>query len=616
LLFDASPLLPSAVFAAPGRELLIGADAAGAAVANPAGLEPNPKRRIDDRTVWLGEQEFTVVELIAAVLGAATSEASRVAGAPVKAAVLTHPAAWGQVRCAALTDAALRAGLSEVDLTAEPVAAAAYYATVLGREVPAGRCLLVYDLGAGTFDVSLVQRQAAGFEVIACAGLPDVGGLDLDAALVQHLGGLTAGAEAAWGRLTWPRDPADVRARHALWQGVRAAKERLSRRPHTEVHLPLVDTDVHVTREEFEKVAKPYLDRTVNLAVDTLRTAGVSRAQIAGVFLVGGSSRVPLAATMLHRALGIEPTVADQPELVVAYGSLCVPAAQLTTPAGPATATAAVPRTPEGSSSAAAATDAADNDVRPARPIGISRQRRRRASVTAAAAVIVGLLVTSAVLLLPHIADKPGAGSGATGTATPGAHQGSIGSQSPAGPALTASPTPTGGPPPAGGPPAAGRPPAVGGPGSGGTNPRPTPSESTHVPAGLPTGPVDPKDAVLINVDNGTVLTLTKSGGESTVATSPWQNQTGQRWTLLKTATTNKYYIQPKNDDTQAATPDFNGPIKLVPLANAATWTYHPDTRLLEYSGGWCLHSQGPELRATIAICSARDSHTRWRLVS
>jgi molecular chaperone DnaK (HSP70) len=322
LLFDSSPLLPSAVFAAPGGDLLTGADAERAAIAQPAGLEANPKRRIDDGTVWLGEQERRVVDLIAAVLLRVAGEARRVAGEPPRAVVLTHPASWGRTRLGVLAQAAAEAGLGEVGLVPEPVAAAVYFATVLGRRIPDDRCLVVYDLGAGTFDISVVRPSLAGFEVVATAGLDDVGGLDLDAAVVGHARGLTASAGEAWGRLDWPQTPADRQARHSLWRGARAAKEQLSRHAATDLHVPLLDTEVHLTREEFEKIARPHLDRTAALTLTVLRDAGIPREQIGGVFLVGGSSRIPLAATLLHRTLGIPPAALDHPELVVAEGSL------------------------------------------------------------------------------------------------------------------------------------------------------------------------------------------------------------------------------------------------------------------------------------------------------
>jgi hypothetical protein len=219
-----------------------------------------------------------------------------------------------------LADAAGRAGLPEVGFVAEPVAAAAYFASVLGRRIPQGHCLVVYDLGAGTFDISVIRPYTERFEVVAAAGLDDVGGLDLDAAVVGHARGLTAGV--AWARLDWPQTPADRQARYSPWRNARAGKEQLSRHTATDLHIPLVDTEVHLTREEFEKAARPYLDRTASLTLTVLHEAGIPREKIGGVFLVGGSSRIPLAATVLHRTVGIAPTALDHPELVVAEGSM------------------------------------------------------------------------------------------------------------------------------------------------------------------------------------------------------------------------------------------------------------------------------------------------------
>jgi molecular chaperone DnaK (HSP70) len=96
----------------------------------------------------------------------------------------------------------------------------------------------------------------------------------------------------------------------------------LSRHPSGDLQVPLVDQRVRLTREEFEKAARVQLDRTSALTLTVLQDAAVPPERIAGVFLVGGSSRIPLAATLLHRTLRIAPTVIDQPELVVAEGAL------------------------------------------------------------------------------------------------------------------------------------------------------------------------------------------------------------------------------------------------------------------------------------------------------
>lgn len=182
LLFDGSPLLASAVLADPDGVLLTGADAVRVAVGHPAGLEANPKQRIDDGVVWLADREIPVTDAIAAVLRRVADEATRVAGGPVRDMILTHPAAWGAARTGVLTAAAAQVGWERALLVAEPVAAATYFAAVLAGRVRTGRYLVIYDLGAGTFDVTVVRRSMATFEVVATDGLDDVGGPHPDTA--------------------------------------------------------------------------------------------------------------------------------------------------------------------------------------------------------------------------------------------------------------------------------------------------------------------------------------------------------------------------------------------------------------------------------------------------
>ncbi|MEU0553494.1 Hsp70 family protein [Dactylosporangium sp. NPDC006015] len=367
LLFGASPVLPSAVFVGPDG-VLTGSDAERAGLGAPAGLELNPKRRIDDGTVWLGEEEHAVADLIAAVLGRVGDEAARVGGGTLAEVVLTHPAGWAARRLGVLASAAERAGLGPVRLLPEPVAAAAYYVDVLGEELAPGRCLLVYDLGAGTFDVAVVRRTDDGFAVVSADGLGDVGGLDIDAAVVEHAR-RAGGGGAAWGRLDWPQTADDLRARHLLWQDARAAKEQLTRRPGAEVRVPLVEAAAHLSREEFEALARPLLERTVAWTVRVLREARVPREQVAGLFLVGGSSRIPLVATLLHRTLRIAPTALDHPELVVAEGSLHAPATLLTH-AAPTGAAA----TERPAAVAVTAAGAAAEDAGPQRPADVTAE--------------------------------------------------------------------------------------------------------------------------------------------------------------------------------------------------------------------------------------------------
>ncbi|GFJ94989.1 Hsp70 family protein [Phytohabitans rumicis] len=323
VLFDGAPLLPSAVFADPSGELFVGRDAVNAAMSYPEGFEPYPKRRIDEGVLLLGAAEVPVSEAIAAVLRRVVEETRRVAGRWPGEVVLTYPASWAARRRGVLLDAAARAGIAGPTLVPEPLAAAFHFAELLGARVPDGGHLLVYDFGAGTFDASVVRRTPEGFAVVASEGLGDTGGLDVDAALVAHLGAVYGGRDpGAWRRLESPAEPADRRRHRQLWDGVRAAKEALSRTGTALVHVPVLEQDAPIAREQLEQLARPVVDRSVTVARGALLDAGVDLPQLAGVILVGGASRMPIVATQLHRALGIAPTVLEQPELVVAEGSL------------------------------------------------------------------------------------------------------------------------------------------------------------------------------------------------------------------------------------------------------------------------------------------------------
>lgn len=321
VLFDGAPVLPSGVCVDRSGGLLTGRDAVHAAGTTPEGYEPYPKRRIDDGVVLLGHAEVPVPRLVAAVLRRVADEARTVAGGAHLEVTLTYPVAWATPRQEVLREAARVAGLGEVRLVPEPVAAAHHFVTGAGAHVPVGGCAVVYDIGAGTFDVSVVRRTASGIEVVAADGLDDGGGLDLDAAIVAHLGATYAvGDAAAWTRLTAPATPADARAARTLWEQVRTGREMLSRASTTYLHLPLLDRDAPLGREQFDALALPVLDRTVATTVRVLTPAGVST--VDDVFLVGGASRSPLVATLLHRALGVAPRMIEQPELAVAQGTL------------------------------------------------------------------------------------------------------------------------------------------------------------------------------------------------------------------------------------------------------------------------------------------------------
>ena len=328
LLFDGAPLMPSAVYLTPGGasegRLLVGRDAERHARLDPGRFEPSPKRRVDDGEVLLGDAEVPAARLFGAVLERVSAEAHRVLGGPPHEVRLTHPARWAQRRRDVLLAAARLAGLPEPRLVPEPVAAASYFTAVLGATVPVGRCLAIYDLGGGTFDATVVRRTPHGFDVLAEDGLADVGGLDFDQAIVAHLGRTVAADSPQWTALLAPGDAAGRRARHTLYDDVRATKEMLSRTASADIPLPVLEIEAHLTRPELEALVRPYLRRTVSCLSRALATAGLAAPQLAGIFLVGGSSRIPLAAHLIHSELGLAPTTLEQPETVVVQGALTI----------------------------------------------------------------------------------------------------------------------------------------------------------------------------------------------------------------------------------------------------------------------------------------------------
>jgi hypothetical protein len=329
VLFDGSPLLPSGVFAGRDGVLHTGRDAERLAYAEPERFEPYPKRRIDEGEVWLGEVAVPVVNLLATVLRRVVHEVGH--GDPT---VLTCPADWGTQRRAHLLEACRRAELGRVVLVDEPIAAAGYFVQVLGQPLPPGQSLAVFDFGAGTLDLAVVRNDPDGLRVLASGGLDDLGGLDVDEALAGHLLQLVALRDrAAADRLAAPADLLQQRERREFRAQVRTAKEMLSRAAVAPVTLPRAAEPLHLTREELERVAGPLVDRAVDESRRLLQRAAIGPGQLAGLLLVGGSSRIPLVSTRLHTRFGVAPTVPEQPELPVAAGALL--AAALERPPAP-----------------------------------------------------------------------------------------------------------------------------------------------------------------------------------------------------------------------------------------------------------------------------------------
>ncbi|THV42257.1 Hsp70 family protein [Glycomyces buryatensis] len=393
LLFDGSPLLPSAVYAQEDGTIAVGRDAVHSGRRRPDRFEPNPKRAVDTEAMLLGDREYEVVELIAAVLRRVGAECARVAGVPEHTTV-TVPASWGPLRNKVIHDAAERAGIAPVALVPEPVAAATFYTSLLEPSVASDSSVVVFDFGAGTFDVTAVARRAAGFEVLAVDGRDDLGGLDMDAAILEHLGRQFA-SDPNWRRLLEAANEADREARRELLEEIRFAKERLSRHQSIDLPVPGHDADMHLTRSELEEATAPLIRRAVSVIKAVIQAAGLTPDRIAGMFLVGGGSRMPIVATVLHQELGIAPTTIEQPETAVAQGSVFTSWAR---PAPPQPAPAS-PVTPANTPTPRPLPQHQAGLPKPPRAAApIPRRRRLRNVVFAAAASVV--LIAAAVVVV------------------------------------------------------------------------------------------------------------------------------------------------------------------------------------------------------------------------
>jgi hypothetical protein len=433
---DGAATMPSALFAAEDGGLVVGRDAERRARLDPARFEPNPKRRVDEGTLLLGDVVVPVTDALCAVLRRVADETSRqLGGAKPDEIRLTHPAQWGPARRNVLLAAARLAGLGpNLVLVPEPVAAAAHFASFPGQQLLPGQALAVYDLGAGTFDVAVVGATQTGFAVLAEAGLPDLGGLDVDQALLEHVGReVSIRDPGQWQRMLRPESTADRRARRAMAEDVKAAKEALSRHPQTEVPLPEPFPDVLVTRIELEALIRPSLLRSVELLAGTIRAAGLTPEQLAGIYLVGGSSRIPLIATLIAERLRVVPTSLDQPETAVALGAHHVTAegvsmrtrdlAGVPSPAYPATGpTPARPVLPVGPPSGPVPGPIPGpmpgpmpmahpyQPVPPMPPAKSARSGRRGLWLGIAGLVVLAILAVGAVFLFRPTNDLPSAG--------------------------------------------------------------------------------------------------------------------------------------------------------------------------------------------------------------
>jgi molecular chaperone DnaK (HSP70) len=319
---EGSRYFPSMVYRDEAGQLLTGRTAVRQAAVFPDRAERVPKRALIAGTeVVLGGQAVPVTELVAAVLGRVYAEAVRYyGGRPPAIVVLTHPALWNETQRGRLRDAAIKAGISDPVFVSEPVAAASWYA-----RPSAGGVVAVFDLGGGTLDTAVLHASGMSYEI---AGKPggnaNLGGEDFDELLLDRVSDLARERDAAeWDGLFSMASARSRRDMALVRADVTAAKEALSE--HTVFDLAVVGfaEEFRLTRPEFESLIGAQVDEAVDEMQRTIAAAGVAD-KLAGCYLTGGSSRIPMIAARLAAAVEVAPQLRDDPKAVVALGALSV----------------------------------------------------------------------------------------------------------------------------------------------------------------------------------------------------------------------------------------------------------------------------------------------------
>jgi len=260
--------------------------------------------------------------LSAFVLAQLKQDAERRIG-PIQQAVITVPAFFDEVRRKATQDAGRLAGLEVLDIINEPTAAALAYGHQRGfvrpdaDSFPGGsRRVLVYDLGGGTFDVTILELDGREFRALATDGDVRLGGRDFDERLVEHI--------AEQFRQLHGLDPrADPSDAIQLWLEVQDCKHAISQLSKTPVvcNFGGLRARLEVTRQQFEEMTRDLLDRTETTTKLVVRDAGLDWDRIDTVLLVGGASRMPMVSEMLQRVTGRAPDAAASPDEAVAHGA-------------------------------------------------------------------------------------------------------------------------------------------------------------------------------------------------------------------------------------------------------------------------------------------------------
>ena len=319
---EGSRLTPSVVGFSKTGEILVGQLAKRQAVSNPKRTIVSIKRHMGtDYKVSIDDKEDTPQEISAMILQKLKADAEAYLGEKVTEAVITCPAYFTDSQRQATKDAGRIAGLNVLRIINEPTASALSYG--LDKMGAGEHRVLVYDLGGGTFDVSILNLADGVFEVEASNGNGHLGGDDFDARIMD------------WIADTFKKQNGfalnrDSRTDQRLKEAAEKAKIELSGVLSTDINLPFITADadgapVHfdasLSRAEFDRITADLVQATVDPIDIAMRDAGVTNADIEKILLVGGSSRIPAVQTLIKNKFGKEPNKGINPDESVAVGA-------------------------------------------------------------------------------------------------------------------------------------------------------------------------------------------------------------------------------------------------------------------------------------------------------
>jgi len=315
---------PSAVAFTESGEVLVGQLARRQAVLNPTRTVLSVKRKMG--TDWRfrvktngREEEYTPEQISAFILQKIKRDAEELLGTKITKAVITVPAYFNNLQRQATKDAGKIAGLEVLRIINEPTAAALAYGLDKNKE----QKILVYDLGGGTFDVSVLDIGEGVFEVVATDGDTQLGGDDFDRRIMEWLA-------AEFKAETGIDVRGDPQAMQRLKDAAEAAKKELSSRMEARISLPYLAADARgpkhlertLTRAKFEAMISDYLERTMRIVDSALAAAKLTADEIDQVVLVGGSTRIPKVQELVAAKFGKAKVNKDiNPDEVVALGA-------------------------------------------------------------------------------------------------------------------------------------------------------------------------------------------------------------------------------------------------------------------------------------------------------